>query len=126
MSRGAAEDSFSATRLMPEAYATPGFRDCCRTRTPKGCTELSRWLASEASVTTGSSVLPLPAPRLGCQDSVLELPVVTLVSLANHRLSSVHPFGVPLGNSPLQPWLRSAAAPRLGRSGIAAERRAEV
>src|SRR5215510_8854405 len=68
--------------------------DYCGTSTPKGCKKISRWLASEASRTTGSSVLPLPAPRPGCQDPVLKIPVVTLVSLANHRLSSVHPFGV--------------------------------
>jgi hypothetical protein len=35
----------------------------------------------------------IPAPGLGAQDSLNESPVVTLVSLANHRLISFHPFG---------------------------------
>jgi hypothetical protein len=34
------------------------------------------------------SVNVIPAPRLGCRDTLGYVPVVTLASLANHRLSS--------------------------------------
>src|SRR5688572_9603965 len=35
--------------------------------TPKGCTDRSRWLASEASVTTGNVISQLLASRPGCK-----------------------------------------------------------
>src|SRR5262249_31351649 len=36
--------------------------------TPEGCREISRWLASETSVTTDDCVADVLKPRPGCQD----------------------------------------------------------
>jgi len=61
--------------------------------TPKGCEEISRWLVSEASVTTGHSGSPVLAPRPRCQDS----PQATrgfAASWLHPWLISLHPFGV--------------------------------
>jgi NADH-quinone oxidoreductase subunit M len=61
--------------------------------TPKGCEEISRWLVSEASVTTGHSGSQVLAPRPGCQDS----PQATrgfAASRLHPWLISLNPFGV--------------------------------
>jgi hypothetical protein len=60
--------------------------------TPKGCMEFSRGLGHIAAKPLGFR----PAPQL---------PVVTLASLANHRLICLHPTGVAFGNSAVRPWI---------------------
>src|SRR5687768_15567200 len=61
--------------------------------TPKGCTESSRWLASEASVTTGNVISQLLASRLGCKGFGAD-PRGCAASRLNPWLISLHPFGV--------------------------------
>jgi hypothetical protein len=69
--------------------------------------EISQGLSRGSGATPGSNPTISWHP-VGCQDHRNEKsPVVTLASLANHRLIFLHPSGVPL------PWLHSAAAPRL-------------
>jgi hypothetical protein len=61
--------------------------------TPKGCTDSSRWLASEASVTTGNVISQLLASRLGCKGFGADTRGCA-ASRLNPWLISLHPFGV--------------------------------
>jgi hypothetical protein len=61
--------------------------------TPKGCREISQGLSREAAQPLVSARKPLH-PSRDAGNCEITLPVVTLASLANHRLISVHPFGV--------------------------------
>src|SRR5262245_36567508 len=58
----------------------------------RGGTELSRWLASEASVTTGNSRTGSWHPARGAGRGSADEPVVTLASVANHRLIFLAPL----------------------------------
>jgi hypothetical protein len=64
--------------------------------TTKGCKEISQGLSFDKGETPGFKVQNpgTPAGVPGIRD---ECPVVTRVSLANHRLISWHPFGVEVG-----------------------------
>ena len=66
-----------------------------RVATPEEWKEISRWLASEASVTTGNCGAEVPAPRPRCRDSGRKTRGFAATQL-NPCLISMHPFGVPV------------------------------